>query len=65
MQVLSKPDLINKPGADDLLMRFLSIPEGILYLEGNGWVEQMMREWKENTLATTYAESVDAKWKVS
>lgn len=64
-QVLAKPDLINKPGANDLLMRFLSIPEGILYLEEHGWVEQMVREWKDNGRTTTYAESVDTKWNVS
>eukprot|EP00752_Nemacystus_decipiens_P007062 g6329.t1 len=63
--VFAKPDLINKPGADHLLMRFLSIPEGILYLEEHGWVEQMVREWKENGRTTTYADSVETKWNTS
>ncbi|CBN77350.1 conserved unknown protein [Ectocarpus siliculosus] len=61
--VLAKPDLIHKPGANDLLMRFLSIPEGIVYLEEHGWVEQMVREWKDSGRTTTYADSVDMKWK--
>lgn len=46
-------------------MRFLSIPEGILYLEEHGWVEQMAREWKDNGRTTTYADSVETKWNVS
>lgn len=46
-------------------MRFLSIPEGILYLEEHGWVEKMVREWKDNGRTTTYADSVDTKWNVS
>lgn len=45
-------------------MRFLSIPEGIVYLEEHGWVEQMVREWKDSGRTTTYADSVDMKWKV-
>ncbi|CAM9959226.1 unnamed protein product [Ectocarpus sp. 6 AP-2014] len=61
--VLAKPDLIHKPGANDLLMRFLSIPEGIVYLEEHGWVERMVREWKDSGRTTTYADSVDMKWK--
>lgn len=64
-QVLAKPDLVNKPGASNLLMRFMSIPEGIQHLEHVGWVERMVREWKDNGLTTTYAASVDANWKVS
>ncbi|CAM9196403.1 unnamed protein product [Hapterophycus canaliculatus] len=62
--VLAKPDLIQKPGADDLLLRFLSIPEGILYLEEYGCVEQMVREWKGSGRTSTYAETVDTKWKM-
>lgn len=46
-------------------MRFLSIPEGILYLEEHGWVEQMVREWKDNGRTTIYADSVDTTWNVS
>lgn len=63
--MLAKPDLINKPGANHLLMRFLSIPEGILYLEEHGWVDQMVQEWKDNDRTTAYAEIVDTKWNVS
>lgn len=64
-QVLAKPDLTSKPGASNLLMRFLSIPEGIQYLEELGCVEGMVREWKESGLTTSYAASVDATWKVT
>ena len=46
-------------------MRFLSIPEGIVYLEEHGWVERMVREWKDNGRTTAYADSLDTKWKAS
>lgn len=46
-------------------MRFLSIPEGIQYLEELGCVEGMVREWKESGRTTSYAASVDATWKVT
>ncbi|CAM9962272.1 unnamed protein product [Ascophyllum nodosum] len=60
---LAKPELINKPGASNLFMRFLSIPEGIQYLENLGRVERMVREWKVKGLTTSYSASVDATWK--
>lgn len=46
-------------------MRFLSVPEGIQYLEQLGWVENMLRKWKEKGRTTTYATSINAIWKVS
>lgn len=64
-QVLAKPDLTSKPGASNLLMRFLSVPEGIQYLEELGCVEGMVRDWKESGHTTSYAASVDATWKVN
>lgn len=56
---------MNKPGTSQLLMRFLSVPEGIQYLEKLGWVENMLRKWKEEGQTTTYATSINAIWKVS
>lgn len=60
-----KPDLINMPGGSNLLMRFMSIPEGIQYLDQLGWVERMMVDWKHNGRMTEYVANLDATWKVS
>lgn len=46
-------------------MRFMSIPEGIQYLDQLGWVEGMMREWKRTGRMAAYVASLDATWKVS
>lgn len=56
---------MNKPGTSQLLMRFLSVPEGIQYLERLGWVEDMLQKWREKGRTTKYAASIDAIWKVS
>lgn len=63
-QLLAKPELINIPGASNLFMRCLSVPEGIQYLENVGWVERIVREWRMNGSTTGYSWIIDETWKV-
>lgn len=64
LQVLARPDLINVPGGNNLLMRFLSISEGIQYLSEMGWLERMMHDWKHEYLMADYDKKLYTTWKV-
>lgn len=64
LQVLARPDLMDVPGGKNLLMRFLSISEGIQYLSEMGWLERMMHDWKHDYLMADYDKKLDTTWKV-
>ncbi|CAM9222945.1 unnamed protein product, partial [Choristocarpus tenellus] len=58
--VQKRPDLLNKPGAGSLLMRFLSLPDGVDYLQQLGWVEGAVQQWQLNGSMEKYATHLDA-----
>ncbi|CAM9115932.1 unnamed protein product [Discosporangium mesarthrocarpum] len=61
--VQKRPDLLNKSGAGPLLMRFLSLPDGVEYLEELGWVEGVVQQWRKTGNMTAYSAHVDTAMK--
>ncbi|CAM9239758.1 unnamed protein product [Phaeothamnion confervicola] len=57
--VSKRPDLLGKPGAAALLMRFLAVPEGVSLLTELGWLPQALARWRGPGLAE-YAAGLEA-----
>ena len=62
--VSKKPKIINEPKCQELLIRFLAIPEGIEYLSDNGWLEKTLTLWQGKGCAD-YVDNVEEKISVA
>ena len=51
MIVSKRPKIIDEPVAQDILVRFLAIPEGIDYLNEKGWMDRAFTDWHEHKCA--------------
>jgi hypothetical protein len=58
--VSKRPKIIDEPVAQDLLIRFLAVPEGIDYVNEKGWLDQAFKEWQERK-ATQYVSDVEER----
>lgn len=58
--IAKKPKILDEPNAQNVLIRFLSVPEGIEYLSESSWLEEALEDWKTKK-CKEYAESVEER----